>query len=181
MANFDLNTFTDQLRSASKQTDAKIQVYKLMQQAFSAPEEISKNLPKFAKENDVMLFEDKNISIWHSRFPANLIVPPHDHQLVAMIGVYQGVEKNKFYLPENGKLIHKSTQYIKSGDIALIEPDSIHSVQTANNQPCYAIHVYLGKLTTIKRSLFNRETGEAQVFTDTDYYQQCEVVSLEDK
>jgi predicted metal-dependent enzyme (double-stranded beta helix superfamily) len=98
-----------------------------------------------------------------------LHVPPHDHQTTATIGVYEGAEDNHFYLREGGQLVHKTTKRVGPGDVIALKPDGIHSVEAADGSQSCGIHVYLARLTTIERSLFDWETGAAMPFNDENY------------
>ena len=168
MAHFNLDNFVQQLRAAAVTDDAIKNVRQLMTDAFHDPESIQASMPEFDNDDEV-LFEDDSVSIWFVRFVPGLHVPPHDHQTTATIGVYQGAEDNHFYLCESGRLVHKTSRRIGPGDVVALKPDGIHSVEAAGGAPSCAIHVYLAKLTTIERSLFDWDSGEASPFTDENY------------
>ena len=168
MSTFDLDAFVSDLREAAVRDDAKKQVRALMNQAFQDPEAVKAAMSGFSGEEEV-LFEDETVSIWYVGFDPTKHVPPHDHQTTAFIGVYDGKEKNHFYLVGDGVLEHKTTKVVEPGNVISIGPDAIHSVETANDQFCYGIHVYLGPLTTIERSLFDWDSGVAEPFTDEAY------------
>ena len=168
MTGFNLDDFIQQLRTAAYEPDPVREVRALMSEAFQNPQAIGRAMPEFENDDEV-LFEDDSVSIWFVRFMPGLHVPPHDHQTTATIGVYEGAEDNHFYLREDGQLVHKSTRRVEPGDVIALKPDGIHSVEAANGNKSCAIHVYLAALTTIERSLFDWETGEATPFTDENY------------
>ncbi len=165
---FDLNDFIGSLREAALQADAPKQVRALMTEAFRDPAAVREAMSGFSGEEEI-LFEDDTVSIWYCGFDPAKHVPPHDHQTTATIGVYQGAEKNHFYLAGDGKLEHKTTKQVGPGDVIAIGPDAIHSVESCNGEFSYAIHVYLAPLTRLERSLFDWETGAAEPFTDEAY------------
>ena len=168
MADFNLDDFIQQLRAASRQSEPVKKVRDLMNAAFRDPQAIKDAMPAFENDDEV-LFEDDNVSIWFVRFMPGLHVPPHDHQTTATIGVYEGAEDNHFYLREGGQLVQKTTKRVGPGDVIALKPEGIHSVEAANGSQSCGIHVYLARLTTIKRSLFDWETGAARPFTDENY------------
>ena len=168
MTGFNLDDFIQQLRAAARESEPVQKVRALMNEAFQDPQAISRAMPEF-DDDDELLFEDDSVSIWCVRFMPGRHVPPHDHQTTATIGVYEGAEDNHFYLREDGHLVHKSTRRVEPGDVIALRPDGIHSVEAANGKQSCAIHVYLAALTTIERSLFDWETGEATAFTDDNY------------
>jgi predicted metal-dependent enzyme (double-stranded beta helix superfamily) len=168
MSEFVLDDFVQELRTAARTDDPKKNVRRLMNQAFQDPESIRVAMPEF-EDDDKVLFEDDTVSIWFVRFVPGLHVPPHDHQTSATIGVYDGAENNHFYLHEDGQLEHKSTRCVGPGEVISIKPEGIHSVEAANGENSHAIHVYLAALTTIDRSLFDWDSGEARPFNDDNY------------
>ena len=170
MTAFVLDDFIRQLRAAALTEQPVKQVRELMTGAFSDPAAIQAAMPEFENDDEV-LFEDDSVSIWFVRFVPGLHVPPHDHQTTATIGVYAGAEDNHFYLREGGRLVHKSSKRVGPGDVIALKPDGIHSVEAANNRASCGIHVYLAKLTTIERSLFDWDSGEARPFNDENYEQ----------
>lgn len=168
MAEFDLDDFIQQLRTAARSGEPAKRVRELMTAAFSDPQAVSAAMPHFDNDDEV-LFEDDTVSIWFVRFVPGLHVPPHDHQTTATIGVYQGAEDNHFYLREAGRLVHRTTRRVGPGDVIALKPDGIHSVEAADNAVSCGLHVYLAKLTTIERSLFDWETGAACRYTDANF------------
>ncbi len=146
----------------------------MMKRALTHPERIAAAVPDYA-DDDVVLHEDEKVSIWHCRFQPGVLVPPHDHQTHATIGVYRGAEINRFYARESGRLVLKSTRRLAAGEVLSIGPDGIHTVQAQGMHPSCAIHVYLAALTTIERSLFDWETGTPCPFTDARYQRMLRV------
>jgi len=168
MSDFVLDDFMQQLRAVAIADEPVRRVRELMTEAFRDPEAIRAAMPDFDNDDEI-LFEDDSVSIWFVRFVPGLHVPPHDHQTTATIGVYEGAEDNHFYLRESGRLVHKTSKRVEPGDVIALKPDGIHSVEAANGKQSCGIHVYLAKLTTIERSLFDWESGEARPFTDENY------------
>ena len=168
MSEFVLDDFVQQLRVAAVSDDAVKRVRELMTDAFREPESVRTAMPDFENDDEV-LFEDDTVSIWFVRFVPGTHVPPHDHQTTATIGVYEGAENNHFYLREPGRLVHKSSKRVGPGEVIALKPEGIHSVEAADNAQCCGIHVYLAKLTTITRSLFDWDSGDASLYTDENY------------
>ena len=168
MADFELNAFVQQLRTAAVEDEPVKRVRELMTDAFRDPASIATAMPEFDQDDEI-LFEDDTVSIWFVRFAPGLHVPPHDHQTTATIGVYEGAEDNHFYLREAGRLVHKSSRRVAPGEVIALKPEGIHSVEAADNLQCCGIHVYLAKLTTIERSLFDWDSGVAIPYTDENY------------
>lgn len=167
---FNLDSLIEDLREAALQTDARARVKSILKDTVEAPQWVSETIPTF-EEDDVILFEDDTVSIWHCRFVAGQSVPPHDHQMVPTIAVYQGAERNAMWVRNDAGGIDKKTEIVvKAGDVLQVGPTAIHSVARDGDTDSCAIHVYLGKLTTVDRSLFDVKTGEEMRFNDDNYY-----------
>lgn len=172
MSEFNLDRFVAELREAVSRDDAPQRVRALMQDAFRDPAAVRDAMSGFDGEEEI-LFEDDSVSIWYVGFDPHKHVPPHDHQIDATIGVYAGDEINHFYLPEADGLQRKSSRRLGPGDVISLCPDTIHSVETANAEWSYGIHVYLGPLTRTSRSLFDWDSGE-RISADDDAFARLE-------
>ncbi len=167
-APFDLEDFVGALRRAAAGEAPTKAVLDLMREAFADPARLSAGLPEF-EADDTVLFEDETISVWHVRFQPRVLVPPHDHRTNAFIGVYVGAEENRLYRRGGGRLEQVKTRRVGPGEVFTIGPAGIHAVQAEGGETCSGIHVYLGPLTKIERSLFDWETGEAFPYNDEAY------------
>lgn len=168
---FDLEDLLERLKLAAAGPDAANAVRALVEQAVADPAQMVAGMPDF-KENDVILFEDDTISIWHSRFLPSITVPAHDHQMSAVTGVYRGSERNDLYEKDpSGGLRKSSDVVLVPGDVFSIGPSAIHTVSCISAEPCCGLHVYLGKLTTVKRSLFDTKSGSVLPCTEENYHQ----------
>lgn len=165
MSSFNLDQFIQQLRDVATQPEASDQVKSIMKQAFQNPEAVKQAMSGYEGGEEI-LFEDETVSIWYCRFDPDIHVPPHNHKTQATIGVYDGEELNHFYLPKDGRLEQKTTRSLKPGDVLSMGPDAIHSVESANSKATYGIHVYLAALSTISRSLYDWDSGEALPMED---------------
>lgn len=168
MGGFDLDQFVTSLRDAAKQGEAPRRVRDLMLEAFRDPDAVAAAMTGFSGEEEI-LFEDESLSVWYVGFDARKHVPPHDHLVDATIGVYRGEEINHFYLVDDSGLVRKTSKHMSAGDVISLRPDTIHSVETADSDWSYGIHVYLGPLSTISRSLYDWDSGEPIPFDDDNY------------
>jgi len=168
MPEFDLDGLVADLRAAAGSDDARREVREIMTRAFRDPASVAKAIPEFENDDEI-LFEDDSVSIWLVRFVPGIHVPPHDHQTTAVIGVFDGAEINHFYLREPGRLARKSARRVAAGDVIALKPDGIHSVQAADGRPSLGIHVYLGPLTRIERSLFDWDSGAPTPFNEDSF------------
>ncbi|MEP1207785.1 MAG: hypothetical protein ABJM29_12830 [Rhizobiaceae bacterium] len=168
---FDVDYLVSQLKSAVEAESPGARVKSILQEEMRDPDRVRAGMPDF-EEDDVILFEDDEISIWFCRFMPGKNVPPHDHQMMATIGVYSGAESNRFFENDPQGTIRESSEVVVSaGEVLQIGPSAIHAVSCASAEPCCGIHVYLGRLTKVERSLFDVPNGQRLKFTDENYQQ----------
>jgi len=88
----------------------------------------------------------------------------------AFLGVYEGSEVNLLYRQvESGQLELAKRRVLNPGDTMSIGGDGIHAVHTEGAMPSLGLHIYLGRLSTVSRELFDTETGRSMSFTDENY------------
>lgn len=168
-ATFDLEALVTDLREAAQGETPHRAVRKILERTVTDHEAVASAMPMFA-EDDVILFEDDSVSIWHCRFHPSKTVPAHDHRVHATIGVYSGAERNDFFEPDPAGGIRKKSEVVLSaGNVLQIGPSAIHAVGCASETPCLGIHVYLGALTRIDRALYDTQKGEVLSFSDENY------------
>lgn len=170
----DIRVMDDLLQKiieAAHSQNAEQAVRSVLQAFVTDPEQAAANTPDF-EENDVILFEDETVSIWFCRFAPGQSVPPHNHLMSATIGVFRGIERNDvFTRTEQGRLERSEQIDVSPGDVISLAADVIHGVTCISDTASEAIHVYLGALSKIDRSLFDINNDEELAFTDDAYKQ----------
>ena len=166
---FSLTGFVQSARSAAADTRPVAAVNTLMSQAFADPQAIAKAVGSIIAAFEC-LYEDDEVSVYTVRFAPHELVPPHNHRIHAFLGVYEGTEVNLLYRQvESGQLKLAKTRVLNPGDTMAIGGGGIHAVHTENSMPSLGLHIYLGRLSTVSRELFDTETGQSMPFTDENY------------
>jgi len=168
-AGFDLDAFIAALRAAAAGERPGRAVRTLLQQAVGRPDALRAALSDLADGDETLLFEDDTVSIWHCRFHPEREVPPHEHRMPALIGVFAGTEANTFYRRGAAGLERVKTRRVAAGEVLAIGDAGIHSVSAAGTAPSHAVHVYLGPLSAVERSLFDWQTGAPRPLTDANF------------
>jgi len=136
------------------------------------------------EEDEVLIFENEKCSIWTCRFNSDVVLPPHEHCMIANIAVYRGNEVEVLYHRDENRLRHTLNQIITQGDVVSLGADAIHAVTAEGDGQSHAIHIYEGPLTEVKRPLFNWTTGDEIEFNMENFYallrNRTEVVELQD-
>lgn len=166
----DLNVeqIVTRLRAAAVASDARADVRAIVEEVVSDPEAAASAFGD--PGDDVILFEDDTVSIWYCHFHPGMSVPAHDHQVSGTIGVFRGRERNDFFKADTeGGLRKSSDVFLGPGDTMSFGPSAIHSVTCVSQMPCNGLHVYLGPLTQVERTLFDIDKGQAMPFDDENY------------
>lgn len=166
---FDLDRFVHDLRQAASTDTAVRAICRIVETAISDPDAIKPALPKL-DDDEALLYEDDAISIWHCVYHPGDSIPPHDHQMAAIIGLYDGQERNDFYEADPAGGVRKSSEvFLETGKTLTIGPSAVHAVACVGEASCRGFHVYLGSLTTIDRWLFNVEARRKLPFSEENY------------
>ena len=166
---FSLTGFVHSARSAAADARPVAAVKRLMSQTFADPQAIAKAVGSFIAAFEC-LYEDDKVSVYTVRFAPHELVPPHNHRIHAFLGVYEGTEVNLLYRQvESRQLKLTKRRVLKPGDTMAMGGDGIHAVHTEDSMPSLGLHIYLGRLSTVSRELFDTETGRSMPFTDENY------------
>lgn len=171
---YHLEQLVSQLRSSAVAPDASAHIEQILRDFISSAETARAAVSHFT-DDDVILFEDEQISIWFCRFQPGATVPPHNHKMAASIGVFQGTERNDMFARDShGQLTKTASHLISEGQVFQIGADAIHGVSCVSEAPSQAIHVYRGALSMTDRDLFDVRAGTTLAFTDENYHKLTE-------
>ena len=142
---FDKQQFVADLREAIRETDAQDAIQAVIERAISDPAAVLKELGPPGKGRSEQLYKDDEITISNVIWGSEMWVPPHDHTMWAVIGVYQGQEDNTFWREGENGLTEQGGAALSTGDVRKLGANAIHSVRNPSAvQLCGAIHVYGG-------------------------------------
>lgn len=142
---FNKDQFVEDIRAATLESDAQNAVNEVIERAVTEPAAIIKGLGAPGKGRSEQLFADETLTISNVIWGSEMWVPPHDHTMWAVIGVYQGQEDNTFWREDESGLTQQGGVALKTGDVRKLGENAIHSVKNPSSvQLCGAIHVYGG-------------------------------------
>lgn len=169
MAKFDVETFVRDMREIAVGADAAKTLRAYIDDIMQDPDAVRDAFPA-ELTGDQILFEDDTVSVWRTSFDPGVSVPAHDHQMSAVISVYQGQERNDFFEADpNGGLRRSGEVVLEPGSVLSVGPSAIHSVTCISEEPALGLHVYLGNLTAVDRTLFDIDNGTSMKFDDANY------------
>ena len=169
MAKFDVETFVRDMREIAVGADAAKTLRAYIDDIMQDPDAVRDAFPA-ELTGDQILFEDDTVSVWRTSFDPGVSVPAHDHQMSAVISVYQCQERNDFFEADpNGGLRRSGEVVLEPGSVLSVGPSAIHSVTCISEEPALGLHVYLGNLTEVDRTLFDIDNGTSMKFDDANY------------
>ena len=164
-----IEDFVAAARKAAIDAEPTKAVRQVLSEALADPEAIADAIAA-QEEDEILLHEDDTVSIWTCRFLPDRVVPPHEHRMDVHIGVFRGAEKNIMYRRDGGTLSVAKSKTVNTGQVFSMGADGVHAVTADGDKPSLALHVYLGPLMQVERSLFDWKTGEEVEFTMDNFH-----------
>ena len=166
---FDINRFAAACEAAAASDDPPGQVHALVGQAVANPALLNSQFGN-TEEEETLLYASDNLVIVHLRLTPNVHYPPHNHNMVAVIGIYCGRERGHSYALHEDRIVDQGFHDYGAGDVAVMDKDAIHSVVNPHTSFSFGLHVYLGNLLTVPRSIWNPASGDEHPYTDEQYF-----------
>jgi predicted metal-dependent enzyme (double-stranded beta helix superfamily) len=121
--------------------------------------------------NLIQMPEDEAYSIIGGVWHPGQTTPIHDHLTWAMIGVYEGEEREALFRRtddgSNGKLAkiqQVSERVRKKGHVTVLGHTGIHRVDNISLKPTLSVHVYGRDIGNAERHSYDPVTGEIRKF-----------------
>ena len=165
-----LTDFVAACRLAAKEPDARSAIVELMRSLVMDTDSLSAAMPAMDTHDsspvgtlggDVTLFEDDSVTIVLVDTLPHVLQPPHDHLMTAIIGMFEGCEQQRFWSRTADGIAPAAGRDLLAGEVLVIGTDGIHAIGTCDDI-ARGIHVYLGSLSNVARSIFHPETLEDQ-------------------
>lgn len=118
----------------------------------SNPESLERALGDEDRCGITVLTSSPTLTIQRVVWPAGVRIPPHDHGMWAVVGVYRGREDNALFRRAGAALGPAGGRQVEQGDVLVLDADAIHAVANTAAKPCVALHVYGGDLDHTPRS-----------------------------
>lgn len=139
----------------------------LLRSPDSMPQEAFKPREDRFANNLIYMPDDKIFSVIGGVFLPGQATPIHDHFTWALIGMYEGVERESYYERiddgSNPKvaIIKKASEGInKKGRVTMLRKAGIHRIENVSDKPSLSVHVYGLDIGNTIRNTYNPVTGE---------------------
>ena len=157
---FDIDEFMSDCIRAAAESEPRLAIKEVLEQAMRQPEAVAEALPA-ARSEVVPLYTSERLSILNAVWAPGMRFRPHNHLMWAAIGLYGGQEDNTFYRRSGEAIVVSGGRELRTGDVALLGDDTIHAVQNPRQAFTGAIHVYGGDITARPgRSEWDDDNGQ---------------------
>lgn len=157
---FDLDAFVSECQLAARERDPRPAIREILERALSRPEAVARTLPP-TRARVSPLYRSEQLSVLEVVWAPGMSFRPHNHLMWAAIGLYAGREDNVFFTRAEEGLVSKGGQELRTGDVAVLDAEVIHSVRNPRATFTGAIHVYGGDIVARPgRSEWDQATHE---------------------
>ncbi len=152
----------DFLKSAS--ADGQPGIEDALKSLTSSPKDLLVRLGEPSRGGLNVLYTDSQITILNIVWAPLMVLRPHDHNMWATIGVYEGREDNIFWKREGDLIIPTGAGSYGVGDVTSLAGDAVHSVVNPIPKLTAALHVYGGDFFAPGRTSWAGENHEPEKF-----------------
>jgi len=153
---FNRDQFISDLKSARAEADNHLACKEVVARAMADPAAIIKELGTPSRETFGALYRSPELTILNVVWAPEACIRPHNHNMWAVIGVYEGREDNIFWRrlkdDAEGRIEAAGAADLATGDVTPLGHDIIHSVLNPVQKCTGAIHVYGGDFFEEPRS-----------------------------
>jgi predicted metal-dependent enzyme (double-stranded beta helix superfamily) len=164
----DLERFIADCRAAHAADPSHKAVREVVARAVSEPGAVLKMLGEPQRGAVQKVYHSPALTILNVVWAPYMTVPPHDHLMWAVIGVYTGREDNIFWRrikgDPHGRVEAAGARALCVGDAEPLGQNVIHSVTNPIPRLTGAIHVYGGDFFVAERSEWDPESLREERF-----------------
>lgn len=141
----------------------------LVEEAISDVPALEAGLPKLV-EDETLLHIGKDLTIFVLRLTPDLLYPPHNHFMPAIIGLYCGSETNFSFVEDGDGLRQTAKQQLQAPSVHCLPAQAIHAVMNEGAEYSKALHVYCGDLTRKERNVWDLKRQLKHDYSDELYF-----------
>ena len=168
---FDIDTFISDCVDAVEKDRTHKAAAEVMQQAMSDPSAVLDALGEPSEPGITPFYQSSTLTIVNLAWKPSTTIPPHNHEMWAVIGIYGGREDNIFWRRikdhPDGLIEAAGARALSTGDVCPMGADIIHSVTNPIPKLTAALHVYGGDFFEAERSEWEPE-GLSETKLDID-------------
>ena len=165
---FDPNEFVSACRRARSDPMPQQALQEVVARAVSDPAGVLRALGEPGHAGIRDLYRSDDLTVLNVVWAPHMTIMPHDHRMVAVVGLYTGREDNTFWRrisgDQAGRIEAAGAKALSQGEAALLGRDVIHSVTNPIQRFTGALHVYAGDFFATPRSEWDPDTLAEQPY-----------------
>jgi predicted metal-dependent enzyme (double-stranded beta helix superfamily) len=155
---FEKARFIEDCRAALRETDTHAAIRDLVARAVGEPARVMRELGTPRRSGVETLYRAADLTILNVCWGPQMVFHPHDHRMWAVIGIYEGCERNFFFRRNQDGLTRHGSKELDAKDTIPLGAAIIHAVTNPLDRITGAIHVYGGDFFATPRSEWDPET-----------------------
>lgn len=121
---------------------------------------------------EAAIYEDDDLTVTLIDTFPGVLQPPHEHRMTAIIGVVEGVEHQRLFARTADGIRPTGERALGPGEVITLGPQAIHAISSPEGM-ARAVHVYLGPINTVERSMFHPDTFAEMPMEMSTYHAHC--------
>ncbi|TMC49959.1 MAG: hypothetical protein E6J14_07110 [Chloroflexi bacterium] len=161
---FEIEQFVADCHTALGETQPSLALKELLERTVERDRDIVAAVGEPAGADLTVLHAAADLTVLNAVWAPRMNLYPHNHNMLAVIGIYGGQEDNTFWRRQAPGLVVNGGTELHVRDAAILGPNVIHSVANPRRAYTAAIHVYAGDYLHAERSEWDPETLEERPF-----------------
>ncbi|EOD78803.1 metal-dependent protein of the double-stranded beta helix superfamily-like protein [Grimontia sp. AD028] len=155
---FDLKTLIERCEEALEQENPQQAIKRLLRESLRDPGSVKLALMPGNRADFEFLYESDDLTILHFIWAPKMTMPAHNHNLWAVVGVYEGREDHIFWQKAGDSRFGEAdiravgAASIAAGEVLSMDNQAIHSVTNPTHLFAAGIHIYGGNFREADRS-----------------------------
>jgi len=180
-----LSDFADACQAALGTESTRSTIVELLQDLLATPEDLAAQVPPFGDDEvetsargwrlggEHVIHRSDDLTVMVLDTLPGVLQPPHNHNMNAFIGVFEGCEDQRFWARSTNGIVPTPGRRLEPGQLMPLGVQAIHAISAPAGRPARAIHVYLGDIYDVERSVFDPESLAEYPMTDARYDEFC--------
>jgi predicted metal-dependent enzyme (double-stranded beta helix superfamily) len=161
---FEVEQFVADCRAALADSQASLALKDLLERTVAEDREVVAALGEPTSADLVVLHSTPDLTVLNAVWAPRMTLYPHNHKMLAAIGIYGGREDNTFFKRQEAGLVISGGRELHHRDVAILGANVIHAVTNPRRAFTAAIHVYTGDYLHAQRSEWDPDTLEERPF-----------------
>lgn len=141
-----MDALLNDLRASLDADDPRQAAERVLRRALENPAAALLSLGEPNQSGYEPMYRTAELTVVNAGWRPGLSLPPHDHGMWSVTGIYTGVEANTLWVEAEDGLATAGERLLKAGQVLSLGPADIHSVSNPGGRHTGALQVYGGDI-----------------------------------